>query len=75
MDGIEAALESAWEARENGEMPARRSAAREHALQYDADKILAEFWVPFLAELEDGLTGPRRRPAQPLPAGAPCGPR
>jgi glycosyltransferase involved in cell wall biosynthesis len=52
---IDAALEDAWLARETGDMPALRKTSREHALQYDADKILRERWVPFLAELEAAL--------------------
>lgn len=32
-----------------------RAAAREHALGYDADRVTAEFWVPALAQLEEGV--------------------
>jgi len=55
VDGIDAALEDAWQAREDGRMEALRKQSREHALQYDADKILRERWVPFLAEIEAAL--------------------
>jgi glycosyltransferase involved in cell wall biosynthesis len=52
---IDAALEDAWQAREDGRMEGLRKQSREHALQYDADKILRERWVPFLAEVEAAL--------------------
>ena len=35
--------------------------SREHALQYDADTVLRDYWVPFLAELEDDLNSKRPR--------------
>jgi glycosyltransferase involved in cell wall biosynthesis len=52
---IDAALEAAWQAREDGSIEVRRKQSREHALQYDADLILRDFWTPFLAELEAAL--------------------
>ena len=52
---IDAALEDAWQAREDGRMEALRKTSREHALQYDADVILRDRWVPFLAEVEASL--------------------
>jgi hypothetical protein len=52
---IEAAYEAAWLERENGEMPARRAAARAHAEQYDADLVTVQFWKPFLSDLEASL--------------------
>lgn len=55
VDGIEGALEAAWQTREDGSIEQVRKASREHALQYDADKILREFWVPYLAGLEAAL--------------------
>ena len=55
VDGIEAALEEAWQAREDGTIQATREASREHALQYDADLILTEYWKPFLADIEAAL--------------------
>lgn len=55
VDGIEAALEAAWQAREDGSIEQVRKASREHALAYDADLILREYWVPYLAELEASL--------------------
>ena len=45
-------------------MAAHRSAAREHALQYDADKILTEYWEPFLDGLEASLRRGRRKQAR-----------
>jgi glycosyltransferase involved in cell wall biosynthesis len=47
---IDAAYEAAWQARENGAMP--NGPAREFALQYDADLVLAQHWKPVLEELE-----------------------
>lgn len=55
IDDIEAAYEAAWQARENGEMDGRRAAAREHALQYDADLVTAQYWKPLLDEIEASL--------------------
>ncbi len=55
---ILAALEQSYEAR--GDMDIR-GAAREFALEYDADKVTADYWVPAL----DALSGPREVP--PLP--------
>jgi hypothetical protein len=52
---IDAALEDAWQAREDGRMEGLRKQSREHALAYDADVILRDRWVPFLAELEASL--------------------
>lgn len=52
---IDAALEDAWQAREDGVMPVLRKQAREHAMQYDADDIAAELWKPYLAEIEATL--------------------
>lgn len=54
-DGIVAALEDAWQAREDGRMEALRKQSREHALQYDADVILRERWIPFLTQIEESL--------------------
>ena len=64
LDGIEAALEDAWalwNARMDGRWDALRQTSREHAMQYDADTVLRDYWVPFLAELEDDLTAKRPR--------------
>ena len=55
IDEIDAALEAAWQAREDGSIEQVRKAGREHALQYEADKILREHWVPFLSEVEASL--------------------
>lgn len=52
---IDAALESAWQAREDGSIEQVRKASREHALQYDADKILTERWKPYLEQIEAAL--------------------
>jgi glycosyltransferase involved in cell wall biosynthesis len=55
VDEIDAALEAAWQARENGEMPARRAAARAHAERYDADLVLAQYWKPYLDQVQETL--------------------
>jgi glycosyltransferase involved in cell wall biosynthesis len=55
---ILAAFEKAYEARDDVGL---RSQAREFALQYDADRVFDEFWVPAL----DALGKPREVP--PLP--------
>jgi glycosyltransferase involved in cell wall biosynthesis len=55
VDGIEAALEDAWQARQDGRMEQLRKASREHALAYDADLILSEYWKPFLEGIEGSL--------------------
>jgi glycosyltransferase involved in cell wall biosynthesis len=52
---IDAALEDAWQAREDGRMEGLRKQSREHALAYDADAILRDRWVPFLAGIEASL--------------------
>ncbi len=52
---IDAALEEAWQAREDGSIELRRKQSRAHAEQYDADLILRDSWAPFLAELEAAL--------------------
>jgi glycosyltransferase involved in cell wall biosynthesis len=53
--GIDAALEAAWQAREDGSIEQVREQSREHALQYDADLILAERWKPYLEGIEATL--------------------
>ena len=52
---IEAAYEAAWQAREDGKMPALRAKARVFAEQYDADLVLQRDWVPALKHLEANL--------------------
>jgi glycosyltransferase involved in cell wall biosynthesis len=52
---IEAAYEDAWQAREDGKMPALRAKATAFAGQYDADRVLAEHWVPALEHLKANL--------------------
>ena len=51
VDAIVEAWEQAYQARQAGEMPALREKARAFALSYHADRVLAEHWVPALAEL------------------------
>ena len=55
LDGIEGAYEQAWQEREDGTLAERGAAAREHALQYDADLVTTQFWKPFLSEIEASL--------------------
>jgi glycosyltransferase involved in cell wall biosynthesis len=48
---ITAAYEEAFALWQSGGLGAYRDKAREFALGYDADKVLAEHWIPVLAEL------------------------
>jgi glycosyltransferase involved in cell wall biosynthesis len=50
---ITAAYESAYMEKVSGEAAERRARAREFAVQYDADRVLSEFWAPVLKELEE----------------------
>lgn len=50
-DDIEAALEAAWQAKQDGTLP--KKPARDFAMLYDADRVFDVFWKPVLAELED----------------------
>jgi len=52
---IEAAYEAAWQAREDGKMPALRARARAFAERYDADLVLERDWKPALKSLEANL--------------------
>jgi glycosyltransferase involved in cell wall biosynthesis len=52
---IEAAYENAWQAREDGRMPALRAKARAFAEQYDAGLVLERDWAPALSRLEADL--------------------
>jgi glycosyltransferase involved in cell wall biosynthesis len=47
------AYEAAYEAKMNGTLPGKQ--AREFALQYDAGRVLKEFWIPALAEIEQRI--------------------
>ena len=51
-DDVLDAYEAAWQAREDGTMPALGESARAFALQYDADRVFGQFMVPVLAEIE-----------------------
>jgi glycosyltransferase involved in cell wall biosynthesis len=53
ISAIDWALEQAWQAREDGKMPALRAKARAHALTYDADTVFAKHWVPILGLLDE----------------------
>lgn len=53
IDGIARAYEKAYQ--KGPAYQAKASAAREHALAYDADRVLTEFWKPALGELEARL--------------------
>jgi glycosyltransferase involved in cell wall biosynthesis len=50
-EGVDAALEAAWQARENGTMPQLRGQSRQFALQYDAGQVLHDYWKPALAAI------------------------
>jgi FkbM family methyltransferase len=56
--GIARAYEQAWQAREDGKTGALRAKARQFALRYDADAVLARYWVPALRSLEEHLSDP-----------------
>lgn len=56
VDGIAAAMLAAYDARHDADL---RAKAREFALQYDADRVLEEYWRPALAQLlPSGLVVP-----------------
>ena len=55
VSSMTAAYESAWQARENGTMPALREKARQFALKYDADVVLKECFAPVLDEIQGNL--------------------
>ena len=50
-EGILGAYEEAFALWQSGGLEAYREKARSFALQYDADRVLTEYWVPVLAEL------------------------
>lgn len=60
VDEVYAAMEKAYEARDD---QALRDKAREFALQYDADRVFSEYWLPAL----DALERPREVAPLPLP--------
>lgn len=62
-EGIERALEEAWEAVRDGTMQARREQSREFALAYDADRVLHEHWKPALDAI---MTRARAASASPV---------
>jgi len=64
VDGLEAALELAYEAWKTDQMPELREKARAFALQYDADLVLDKYWKPVLAEIESMTRG--ATPLRPL---------
>lgn len=51
-DDIEQAYEAAWQARENGEMPALKESARAFGLTFSIDRIFETFMKPVLAQIE-----------------------
>ena len=55
-DDIEQAYEAAWQARQDGQMPALQKAARDFAMLFDADRVMAERWAPVLKDLEGRIT-------------------
>ena len=52
VEDIEQAYEAAWQARENGQMPALKKAARDFAMLYDADRVFSQYMEPVLDEIE-----------------------
>ena len=59
IDGIVAALEAAYEAREDQRL---RAAAVEHAAAYDADLVADQYWRPALAQLAGAEPEPELEP-------------
>jgi glycosyltransferase involved in cell wall biosynthesis len=53
VDGVLAAYEAAYEARGDQSL---RKAAREFAMQYDADAVTRDYWRPVLADIEARLS-------------------
>ena len=54
-DDIEQAYEAAWQAREDGKMPALKESARAFALNYDIDRVFQQYMVPTLKALEERI--------------------
>ena len=52
---IEAGYEAAWQAREDGKMPALRARARTFALQYEVDAVFDQRWKPALDEIAERI--------------------
>ena len=52
-EDVEQAYEMAWQARENGQMPAIKQAARDFAMLYDIDRVFEQYMIPVLKELEE----------------------
>ena len=61
IDGIVAALEAAYEAREDQRL---RKAAVEHAAAYDADLVADRYWRPALAQLAGAELEPELAPEE-----------
>ncbi len=55
VEDIYQAYEMAWQARQDGQVPFLRERAREFALQYDADRVLEEYWAPALKEIGERI--------------------
>ena len=53
---IEAALESAWQAREDGAMPGLKKAARDFGEIFGIDRVFQQYMVPVLKEIEDRIS-------------------
>jgi glycosyltransferase involved in cell wall biosynthesis len=55
-DDVEQAYEAAWQAREDGQMPALGESARAFALRFSIDTIFDQYMVPVLAAIEDRIS-------------------
>jgi len=55
VDDIGHAYEAAWCAKQDGTLPKRQ--AREFAMNYNADKVFAQFWVPVMKAFEKQFSG------------------
>jgi len=59
--GIIEALEAAYRERGTELAAVRSTAAREKAMEYDADRVYAEHWRPWLASVERDMARPARK--------------
>jgi glycosyltransferase involved in cell wall biosynthesis len=55
VDDIEQAYEAAWQAREDGGMPALKKAARDYATLFDIDRVFQQYMIPVLGQIEDRI--------------------
>jgi len=49
---LEQAYEAAWQAKQDGKMPALKESARQFALNYEVDRVFQQYMLPALKEIE-----------------------